>query len=79
MGRIIILIEEYGDTDALAIIAIFYFPLLIILILRWVFKQTRAILTLKNEKAKTELLHLKSQVNPHFFFNMLNKQKRLRI
>jgi sensor histidine kinase YesM len=72
IGRIILLIEEYGDTDALAIIAIFYFPLLIILILRWVFKQTRAILTLKNEKAKTELLHLKSQVNPHFFFNTLN-------
>jgi len=72
IGRIIILIEEYGDTDALAIIAIFYFPLLIILIMRWVFKQTRAILTLKNEKAKTELLHLKSQVNPHFFFNTLN-------
>ncbi len=72
IGRIIILIDEYGDTDALAFIAIFYFPLLIILIMRWVFKQTRAILTLKNEKAKTELLHLKSQVNPHFFFNTLN-------
>ena len=72
IGRILILIEQYGDTDALAIIAIFYFPLLIILIMRWVFKQTRAILTLKNEKAKTELLHLKSQVNPHFFFNTLN-------
>jgi len=40
--------------------------------MRWFFKQTRAILTLKNEKAKTELQHLKSQVNPHFFFNMLN-------
>jgi two-component system sensor histidine kinase AlgZ len=72
MGRIIILIDEYGDTDAVTFIAIFYFPLLIILILRWIFKQTRAILTLKNEKAKTELLHLKSQVNPHFFFNTLN-------
>ncbi len=72
VGRIIILIEEYGDSDALIIIAFFYFPLLIILIARWIFKQTRAILTLKNEKAKTELLHLKSQVNPHFFFNMLN-------
>ena len=72
IGRIIILIDEYGDTDALAFIAIFYFPLLIILILRWVFKQTRAILTLKNEKTKTELQHLKSQVNPHFFFNTLN-------
>ena len=72
IGRILILIDEYGDTDALAFIAIFYFPLLIILILRWIFKQTRAILTLKNEKAKTELQHLKSQVNPHFFFNTLN-------
>jgi two-component system sensor histidine kinase AlgZ len=72
VGRIIILIEEYGDSDALIIVAFFYFPLLIILILRWIFKQTRAILTLKNEKAKTELLHLKSQVNPHFFFNTLN-------
>ena len=72
IGRVLILIDEYGDTDALAIIAIFYFPLLIILVLRWVFKQTKAILTLKNEKAKTELLHLKSQVNPHFFFNTLN-------
>ena len=72
IGRILILVDEYGDTDALAFIAIFYFPLLIILVLRWVFKQTKAILTLKNEKAKTELQHLKSQVNPHFFFNTLN-------
>jgi len=72
VGRILILIEQYGDSDALIIIAFFYFPLLFILIARWVFKQTRSILTLKNENAKTELLHLKSQVNPHFFFNMLN-------
>jgi len=72
VGRIIILIEEYGDTDALIIIAFFYFPLLFFVIARWIFKQMRAILSLKNEKAKTELLHLKSQVNPHFFFNMLN-------
>jgi len=72
VGRILILIEQYGDSDALIIVAFFYFPLLLILTARWVFKQTRAILTLKNEKAKTELLHLKSQVNPHFFFNMLN-------
>jgi len=72
VGRIIIIIEEYGDSDALIIVAFFYFPLLFFVIARWVFKQMRSILTLKNEKAKTELLHLKSQVNPHFFFNMLN-------
>ena len=72
VGRIIILIEQYGDSDALIIIAFFYFPLVFILIARWIFKQTKSILALKNENAKTELLHLKSQVNPHFFFNMLN-------
>lgn len=38
----------------------------------WLIKQIKSITTLKNEKAKVELLHLKSQVNPHFFFNTLN-------
>jgi LytS/YehU family sensor histidine kinase len=71
-ARIIIMIEEYGDSDALVIVAFVYFPVLFFLITRWIFKQTKSILTLKNEKAKTELMHLKSQVNPHFFFNMLN-------
>ena len=66
------MIEEYGDSDALVIVAFVYFPVLFFLITRWIFKQTKSILTLKNEKAKTELMHLKSQVNPHFFFNMLN-------
>ncbi len=71
-ARIIIMIEVYGDSDALIIVAFVYFPVLFFLITRWIFKQTKSILTLKNEKAKTELMHLKSQVNPHFFFNMLN-------
>ncbi len=71
-ARIILIIEEYGDSDALVIVAFVYFPVSFFLITRWIFKQTRSILTLKNEKAKTELMHLKSQVNPHFFFNMLN-------
>lgn len=35
-------------------------------------KHIKLIFKLKNEKTKTELLHLKTQVNPHFFFNMLN-------
>ena len=70
--RIIIIIEEYCDSDALVIVAFVYFPVFFFLITRWIFKQTKNILSLKNEKAKTELMHLKSQVNPHFFFNMLN-------
>ena len=71
-ARVIIIIEEFGDSDALIIAAFIYFPLVLFLITRWIFKQMKAVLSLKNEKAKTELMHLKSQVNPHFFFNMLN-------
>jgi len=53
-----------------------YYTLLIGLIIgsviHWIIRNIKSIIRLKNEKAKTELLHLKSQVNPHFFFNMLN-------
>ncbi len=53
-----------------------YYTLLIGLIIGrfiyWILKNIKSIIRLKNEKAKTELMHLKSQVNPHFFFNMLN-------
>ncbi len=38
----------------------------------WVLKQIKSIAQLKKEKTKAELMHLKTQVNPHFFFNMLN-------
>ena len=41
-------------------------------VIHWIIRNIKSIIRLKNEKAKTELLHLKSQVNPHFFFNMLN-------
>ncbi|MDY8136161.1 sensor histidine kinase [Aquimarina sp. 2201CG5-10] len=42
------------------------------IVLSWILKEYKAIRKLKNEKAQAELLHLKSQVNPHFFFNTLN-------
>ncbi|MBX2897948.1 MAG: histidine kinase [Cyclobacteriaceae bacterium] len=40
--------------------------------IRWVIIQIKFILRLKKEKKQAELMHLKSQVNPHFFFNTLN-------
>ena len=46
--------------------------LIIGFIIHWIIKNIKSMIRLKNEKAKTELMHLKSQVNPHFFFNMLN-------
>lgn len=69
---IIIFNDAFGDNELFGIAAFIYFLLLFFLFLRWVFKQVKSIIQLKNEKAKTELQHLKSQVNPHFFFNTLN-------
>ncbi len=40
--------------------------------IRWLIIQIKLILRLKKDKTQAELMHLKSQVNPHFFFNTLN-------
>lgn len=69
---IIIFNDVIGDNEIFGVIAFFYFILLIFFLSRWIFLQIKSVIRLKNEKAKTELLHLKSQVNPHFFFNTLN-------
>ena len=69
---IIVFNDAFGDSEIFGIIAFCYFILAFFLLARWLFRQIRLIINLKNEKAKTELLHLKSQVNPHFFFNTLN-------
>ena len=61
-----------GYPASISILVLLYYFLLIILGFFWFIKQIISFFRLKNEKAKTELLHLKSQVNPHFFFNTLN-------
>jgi len=38
----------------------------------WILEQWKWVQNLKSEKSKTELSLLKSQINPHFFFNTLN-------
>ena len=66
----VIFLENYPTS--IGILVLLYYLLLIILGVFWFTKQIISLIKLKNEKAKTELLHLKSQVNPHFFFNTLN-------
>lgn len=59
--------EELIETLlSILVVVIFFF------ILSWWIWQVLSAIRLKNEKKKTEVLHLQSQVNPHFFFNTLN-------
>jgi len=69
---ILIFNDVFGESEIFGIFAFLYFMLILFLLSRWIFLQIKSVIRLKNEKAKTELLHLKSQVNPHFFFNTLN-------
>ncbi|MDO6813783.1 sensor histidine kinase [Tenacibaculum soleae] len=43
-----------------------------LLILGWIFQQWRWLKNVESKKTKAELALLKSQINPHFFFNTLN-------
>ncbi|MCA0931861.1 histidine kinase [Lutimonas saemankumensis] len=66
-----------GDLEAYLIIKedfpfILFFLPIPILFLVWIFEQWKWVQNLKAEKSKTELSLLKTQINPHFFFNTLN-------
>lgn len=66
-----------GDLDAYLKIKedipmiYFFIPIPIIFAL-WIFEQWKWIQNLKAEKSKAELSLLRTQINPHFFFNTLN-------
>jgi len=66
----VVFLGEY--PQAVAVMVLIYYAILLAGGIIWIIIQLKALLILKNEKTKNELLHLQSQVNPHFFFNMLN-------
>ncbi|WP_299670325.1 histidine kinase [uncultured Polaribacter sp.] len=66
----IVLLADYPTY--LNIFIILYYVLLILFFIGLLLLQLKSVLRLTNAKRKNELLHLQSQVNPHFFFNMLN-------
>lgn len=69
---IMVLNDALGDNDEFIVFSLIFFTSMTFWMLRWVFIQIRFIFRLKKEKTQAELMHLKSQVNPHFFFNTLN-------
>lgn len=64
--------DAFGGTDELIVFSLLFFTAMAVWMIRWVIIQIKFILKLKKEKKQAELMHLKSQVNPHFFFNTLN-------
>lgn len=73
IGVVIVLFNDtFGKIEGFIEFLLLYFISISIAVFHWLFVNIKFIINLKNEKTKTELMHLQSQVNPHFFFNMLN-------
>lgn len=70
----VIFLEGYHPAISVGFFTL-YIILFILLLgfgIYWLIQQIRTTITLKKEQQRMEALHLQSQVNPHFFFNMLN-------
>jgi hypothetical protein len=63
--------EDYASNNKETAFTLFFLPIPF-LILVWVYDQWKWLKTLKADKSKAELELLKTQINPHFFFNTLN-------
>jgi len=61
--------DPYGPHFQLRFV---FWILLAHIIISWIFNQWKLTKQLQNERVNAELMHLKNQINPHFFFNTLN-------
>ncbi len=61
--------DPYGPYFQLRVV---FWLLFSHMLLSWIMQLWRLNQQLRNERANTELMLLKSQINPHFFFNTLN-------
>lgn len=61
-----------GYPTAFSFGILIYYAIILLSGVAWLVNQLKSLVIFKNEKKRNELLHLQNQVNPHFFFNMLN-------
>ncbi|MFT6415362.1 MAG: hypothetical protein ACJARZ_000698 [Dokdonia sp.] len=61
-----------GQELLLELVITFLIGAFLFFVMAWIVQQVKSVWKLKNEKKRTEIAHLQSQVSPHFFFNMLN-------
>lgn len=64
-------LETYREVRKGMAISFFFIPIPLFIIL-WLFEQWKWLKNLQADKSKAELALLKTQINPHFFFNTLN-------
>lgn len=69
---IVVLEDSFADKEQFGIAILTFFSVCVIFTIGWIFKQIKTIIKLQQIQKTTELKHLQNQVNPHFFFNMLN-------
>lgn len=69
---IVVFNDFFGKEEDYHIYILLFFMSMMVWMIRWLVIQIKIILRLKKDKTQAELMHLKSQVNPHFFFNTLN-------
>jgi hypothetical protein len=69
--------ESYNDHKDIFMI-LFFIPIPMAIAL-WFYEQWKWLKNLKSEKTMAELAMLRSQINPHFFFNTLNNLHALTV